>query len=956
MRKLALIIFSIVSSTLLSAQISVFDCNTYSTHLTQAKIDLDSNFYGNCFELGGNDAVIVQNNTYKRIKATEKIHLKPGVHLGGFTNTGQTHLLIADSSNFDVVVMNYDDLHNVLRYKKLELGIPLPQDIQDRIMMFVNKEGAENHRLNPFVDWDLDVSATFYHPASGSYESVNGFYTREYEQNSATSDWDDIGTDYPFRVRYAPPQNGEWNAYVTIKVKGQPATESLMFKFNVIESGDPGYVKVHQNKRNLQRGDRMIFPIGQNFVGPYGKNLAWGGTRKDNIQIDSTHYLDTITGEVTFYGHNLFSNTNTEKTANIVAWNDYLEMLEQYLQTEDNGGSKYFRTIQTPYSSLIEFEEKGNYYKRLHYAAETDKILDLCEEYDALFQFNFMIQEPMMMYANYDMWFWDWDNYLTSGTTLPHYNSSFYDLPVYCYNDDPSYTKQDGSLHIGSKKPHEMFTNESDLAYHKQRTRYYIARYGYSTKIYEFEILSEPFHLSEFWHGENKAPYEDDAHQEHTLVRDAVYNYHKVISEYIKDSLKHTKKQLIGIDISWEDKGSGKPIRGVDQSILLSSIDIIGFNKYYSDPKSLIITDDNSVFNFADTLNDFRKDDGKVSVPVIIPEGGTDEGFTACSGFSQHPVDKMTLPFSGIAGYNAWGGYDPLYSDENGVVTMPDHIYDMWKTTIRAKNHMNGNDVIGTLSEGSGAWTHGLGKANKNGKLKKYSIDHQYYTSSNKYFAVGYVRNLTYNVKTRGPFGSDCYNQDFEQVNNSPRNIKWNQVGVTKRLRVDFLIKREEYRIHWYSAFREADNGYLKSDCIKTNKKDGKWGITLEFPELTVSHNGNNDLPVVWYVLYKENCNSGMAQQNNLDKNLISLEELQSLENNNQILKALNVYPNPFQNYISIQSPQEDQMILQTIEGKKIAVYKIEKGETNVNTFYLNNGMYILTFINQIQTFKLIKQ
>ncbi len=50
---------------------------------------------------------------------------------------------------------------------------------------------------------------------------------------------------------------------------------------------------------------------------------------------------------------------------------------------------------------------------------------------------------------------------------------------------------------------------------------------------------------------------------------------------------------------------------------------------------------------------------------------------------SQHPVDMMTFPFSGVAGYLTWFGW------RKGEETL-------WPATIRAQQHMNGDDVNGT--------------------------------------------------------------------------------------------------------------------------------------------------------------------------------------------------------------------------------------------------------------------
>ena len=176
-------------------QVSVFDCSTYAKTLTQAKLDADSSFFNTCFEIGLNNAVSIQGDAHKIIEASSQIHLKDSAHIGAFTNEGQTHLLISQLPALDVVVMNYDELDAVLRYKKLEFGIPLPADINDKISNFINNTGADSLQLNPFLEWDIDVEASFY--TDSWAETINGFYTREYQQNTNTHDWDDIGTDYP---------------------------------------------------------------------------------------------------------------------------------------------------------------------------------------------------------------------------------------------------------------------------------------------------------------------------------------------------------------------------------------------------------------------------------------------------------------------------------------------------------------------------------------------------------------------------------------------------------------------------------------------------------------------------------------------------------------------------------------------------------------------------------------
>ncbi|WP_165851399.1 T9SS type A sorting domain-containing protein [Brumimicrobium aurantiacum] len=303
---------------------------------------------------------------------------------------------------------------------------------------------------------------------------------------------------------------------------------------------------------------------------------------------------------------------------------------------------------------------------------------------------------------------------------------------------------------------------------------------------------------------------------------------------------------------------------------------------------------------------------------------------------------QMTLGFTGVAGFHLW----------NGRAEHTANYIELWKNTFRAQNHMNGDDVISTLSDGWGDWKHGMGIAERKSSLfERYSVEHQYYTSSDRKNAVGYVKNRSFNVKTRSSYSSLCYNEDFGVVNNSPRDTEWNDVKNSDRLRVKNLKTHTEYQINWYS-----NNQYIKTDCIETNKKDGVWGITLEYPELTVSHTGSNDLPVVWYVIQQQSCSSGMVQQDDIEEVEEGMNRKQLLNNQENNETILNVHPNPFQNHISIQSPQKDELILKSIEGKIIDNYEIEKGYSRVNTANLSSGIYILTFVNQNKTFKVVKR
>lgn len=734
------------------------------------------------------------------------------------------------NSTLNVAVMNYSDLMSVLRYKKLEFGIELPLEISARISQFLNQSGVldSGDELNPFLEWDIDLEATFYHVETGIIKKIDGFYTRDYVGNKQTDDWDEIATNYPFRLRFAPPLNGEWKTVVSIRINRveKPTYLSSEFYFNVIESGDLGYVNVHENGRNLKQGDQMIYPVGTNFPADF-PCTAWGGTCYDSIPGDPVRRLngkDTI-----YYGHNLYSNSNTEKASNVYAWNEYLKSLSNYFQS----GGKYIRTIQIPWTNLIEFEEKGNYYKRLHYAWEQDKILDSLEKYDALMVFNMMFQSPHFQYDHFGVKDWDWDYDMRNQNGELVTDSWVYDQPRYAYNDQPQ----------GQKKAHESFTNTSDLEYHKQRTRYYLARYGYSTKIMEFEILSEPFHLGGQGEVKNDSgkviipsinPYEDG-----NVAKNAIYNYHKVISDYLKDSLKIN--QLVGINMG---HGSSLDLK----SATLPNVDVAGVNFYYVSPSDLYNASQEKI---VESLWNSR---GR-KFPVLFTEGGLDERYKVCSDYTQHAVDMMTYPFSSVAGYWSWLGWREAEEKQ------------LWSATVGAQEKMNGPEVIATLSQKNGNWTLGKGEAESDSK-NTYAVEHQYYLSENRDRVVGYVKNRTYNVFTQHIEDDECYRFD-QKIYSVFKPVSWYDVKPKNQLRVENLKKKTNYRVDWYSAYNSNTNGFIKSDSLVSAMKNGSWGIVLKYPKLGDKIGGRMDFPVVWYVI-REGCDEHLEQTifENLEKTL----------------------------------------------------------------------------------------
>ena len=113
----------------------------------------------------------------------------------------------------------------------------------------------------------------------------------------------------------------------------------------MVESNLHGFVSVHDNKKNLSLDNQVIKTV--------GINLPW-----------------PIVGSNTEYQY------QKGKQVNMSVWRNYHNDLKVY--TSLSGEHKTVRILLSESSMHIEFEEAGNYYDRLNYAWEIDKLVAQC--------------------------------------------------------------------------------------------------------------------------------------------------------------------------------------------------------------------------------------------------------------------------------------------------------------------------------------------------------------------------------------------------------------------------------------------------------------------------------------------------------------------------------------------------------------------------------------------------
>ena len=733
----------------------------------------------------------------------------------------------AEKPLYETAVLNYTNLDHIQKLKKVEFGVNLKGEVEKRIREFTKPGSFRGIKpLNPFISDDfnpitseLTMFATFKHKATGIQKDRNFFYYHEYEYvGNGWEGWNGAINDsnkYLMRVRFAPPLSGEWEAQVTISFDGQSFVLPS-FDFHVDENDHPGYVKIHENGRNLQRGNSIFFPIGHVFPGPY--NREKGG---------QTPWGDPPNG----------SSSNTT----VADWKQYIGDIESYILQ----GGKSLKLAQTAYGNLIEFEKLGSYIKRMHYAWEQDKIIDLCEKHDVLINFNLLFQDVIMGYGQNGgarpeesgggYWGdgWDYGNYSPDRSVNP--NDYF---PAFCY-------------FVPGTLPSHQFTDSTLMNFHKQRTRYYEARYGYSPQIYTWELMSEPFHMNQFHKGRIVVPETGETisdepatienHPGHKTAIEGINTYHEQLSEYIKKDLKNSD-HLITIDLSIMDANSNiYPYK----SVFNPSIDIVGYNYYSGKPNKLVENkqnkngknnltiedDEKTIFKFFnDRFNEIKK-------PLILSEAGHVDGSSdvSCYGVIGNTIDAATLGFTGIAGVHPWEGYQ--YGNNN---QFDERL--VWPSAIAAEKRMNSRAFLSTIEKGSGNWKQGRQVEKVHPSNDEYPKELQYYISNDNLSATGYIRNRTYNTQTKR-LNDNCLNQRVGSPLNELQSISFDQKSGFRNynLYVTGLEKDVVYRVRWFEFLTgiELPNSVL-------SETDNKNRLMLVFPDLTVE---NPERPILWFTI-----------------------------------------------------------------------------------------------------------
>lgn len=599
MKKIIFLTSILVATFYGNSQMSVYDCEVSTEVITQSTIEnFVGDFHRGCIDLGVPQNFNFNGNFSKNIFATKEILLRDGFFAGDFNQFGGILLKIKPRIDYDVALIDYGDLNSIRRLEKLELGLSIPTDLQTKIHNYVTEQVVPpSQKLNPFWDTDIRVFGEFKHSSSGDEIFIDGFYTRDFESvifdtpippdnlasgynheeyYSKTGYYEEIETEYPFRVRFAPPKNGLWQCRIFVQVNGQTIHITPQFDFTVVESGKKGYVKA--GNRYFMQDEKTFFPLGCNLPNPE-HNSIWDP--------EIAPYLRNFNGDL---GTSAYDSRREIPRS-------YRAYKEAMTALADNGAN-FFRIIMFPNSNDIEYEKLGNYYDRMNMAMEMDKILEKAEELDLYVRWNMQIHFNFQKSADAYHRRWTWDD-----TGM-----------VYCYR-----------ALVDSDNSQLFFTHEESKAAYKQRLRYILARWGYSTHIAMFELFSE---INSLGSPDGKS----GDYEQNISFRNAIGEWHNEMSTYLKQHY-YGKKHLIGPSYVRSRRRLG------DFTTSFNSIDFASCNWY--------------VWGYPDYHKNFN------------------EGLT--EGMSTNPDDDGFYPegeFSMFGGF----GIKPFFASEAEAMNMKCHI------------------------------------------------------------------------------------------------------------------------------------------------------------------------------------------------------------------------------------------------------------------------------------------
>lgn len=849
---------------------NVYQCSVDPT-VTQAEIDDNDLYTDGCISFDASPYTFDLNDN-KTAKASKQIDVEPGFTGENFLPSKGMNLLLCDDLR-DVVCFSHTDLSSVEALKKFEVGIGLPEDIELRIQDFVSSGDTSGNQINPYLEWHLNAEGTFTHRATGEIHTIDGFYYQEFEReqsdpNTMNWGWGEVLTTHNLRFRFAPPIEGEWHVNIAVSLQDGSSFSYCPFVINVTPNTDnDGYVKVANNNRVLERNGELFFPVGQDLHWPRDVN-------------DATHKYGYFTGAygttpVNSLAHNEFENNMIELEAR---------------------GVKSFRMLLSPTSLDIEFEKVGDYTNRLNYGWEIDNIIEKAEELDLYIHFNMLVHYGLERNNAFRLG-WDW--------------SSDYIIPEY----DP--------IHLGHFGYRDFFTIDDSpelflsdatcIKYYKQKVRYLIARYGYSTHIYMLELLSEASNVGNkndiYAPGQYNIDFE--AYKDDPQQPARVANWHNIMSKYIKNELDH-KQHLVCASYTYHEHLDGS---NGDFTFTIPEIDVVSWNNYSDNIQKFHV--------YPDRIKPIHQLYDK---PIIWSEtGALDPNF--CDGGVSYRKDAWMTAFTGLAGFNFWSGEEDIYHHQWDYLA---NIRSFIEGTPQVANLFMGNNWENLYVNDVGLYQNQWLEANRKEVNYISGVAPNVYGDMT-YMKVGVVSNLTDNYFTNispGDVTSWCYTNP--SIINIKNNLPWGDLTVIGSALGDYFYDWYDYTGNYLSSstYYLHDLGYFPHplSCVENNCNT----LTSEIP----------------FVLEWD--------YSDVNKNNPTVVDTQNITTVNDEVPAVQLFPNPANDFITIQSTDLSIIEYHLLDAKGQLIQTFSRGQIKspISIANLESGFFVLLGLDKYHLIK----
>lgn len=420
---------------------------------------------------------------------------------------------------------------NVIKNEKIELGVIPPSNVKNAVDQWLTKNKVDrifqqiayanvvtgSPDINPFDENEIKVKAVFKHVSTLTTYTREGFYYRNFEtynspvatlknwggnpvpncpnsyacnenntsNTTVQNKWREISDPYDFRIRFSPDRGGLWEVRITLEAKLNGTTVNvaypvMTFSCQATTNSYNGYLNSGLLKLNANGRFLQFAQTGKTFI-PVGQN-SW----------------DAIPGN-DLYGGECWGKNRS----------DYLQRFYAQLSFVRQSEGNFFRIGSNAYDFDIEWEKLGNYDTRMCTAWEVDSLVNYAHKNGLYFIYNLI--------SHHSFW-WAWHCPDPAGqcnlSGRGHSNS---------WNSNPYRNL------LGQNGPWDYFSNQTAKQMVKQKLRYIISRWGYSTNIAAWEILDEPTGVKQCHpstSGKTEAQFETE-----------MIDWFREMSDYIKTTL-----------------------------------------------------------------------------------------------------------------------------------------------------------------------------------------------------------------------------------------------------------------------------------------------------------------------------------------------------------------------------------------------------------------------------------